>query len=140
MHRLAINTLGSSISTGLAFTPGLHATPIAEGKCTLAHDIPEQALLPVHRPPNSCGIASDSACVLSEAPRPTGRSESPVMPKKLVGADSPGISDLPDIATHAEEQPSVKEALPFKIDGGSSHHAVMIPLVAASRSMMRIVG
>ena len=33
MGRLAMNTLGSSISTGLAFTPGLHATPITEGEC-----------------------------------------------------------------------------------------------------------
>ncbi|CAL5226878.1 g9751 [Coccomyxa viridis] len=74
-QRLAMNTLGSSISTGLAFTPGLHATPITE-----------------------------------EAPRPIGRSESPVVPKNLIGADSPGISDLPDIATHAEGQPSAEGA------------------------------
>ena len=56
------------------------------------------------------GIDSDTGCVPSEAPRPIGRSESPVVPKNLIGADSPGISDLPDIATHAEGQPSAEGA------------------------------
>jgi len=31
LYRLAMNTLGSTVSTGLAFTPVLHATPIVEG-------------------------------------------------------------------------------------------------------------
>jgi len=31
LYRLAMNTLGSTVSTGLAFTPVLRATPIVEG-------------------------------------------------------------------------------------------------------------
>lgn len=85
---------------------------------------------------------SDTAYASSEAPRPVGRSESPVVPKNLVGAGSPGISDLPDIVAHAEGQPSAEGAPCIGTDGDwpfQDHCALMMQLaVAVSRRMMQV--
>lgn len=69
-------------------------------------------------PPQLNGNDCDGDCVLSEAPRPLGQSESPVLPKKFGGADSPGISDLPDIITIPKGKPTAEAYLPPSLNGG----------------------